>query len=140
MTVPILLSSIFLGLGFFIGKLLSKNQSTALHAQKEEQIRQMGLQIEQLQKQISSLSTDKDKLRNEREALTIQLTKKEADFDNLLDRNKEYRLEVEQLQEKFTQEFELLANKILEEKTNKFTEQNKESLKNILTPLQDKIQ
>lgn len=140
MTVPILLSSIFLGLGFFIGKLLSKNQSTALHAQKEEQIRQMGLQIEQLQKQISSLSTDKDTLRNEREAMTIQLTKKEADFDNLLDRNKEYRLEVEQLQEKFTQEFELLANKILEEKTNKFTEQNKESLKNILTPLQDKIQ
>lgn len=140
MTVPILLSPIFLGLGFFIGKLLSKNQSTALHAQKEEQIRQMGLQIEQLQKQISSLSTDKDTLRNEREAMTIQLTKKEADFDNLLDRNKEYRIEVEQLQEKFTQEFEILANKILEEKTNKFTEQNKENLKNILTPLQDKIQ
>jgi len=140
MTVPILLSSIFLGLGFFIGKLLSKNQSTALNAQKEEQIRQMGLQIEQLQKQISSLSTDKDTLRNEREAMTIQLTKKEADFDNLLDRNKEYRIEVEQLQEKFTQEFEILANKILEEKTNKFTEQNKENLKNILTPLQDKIQ
>ena len=44
------------------------------------------------------------------------------------------------MQEKFTKEFELLANKILEEKTTKFTEQNKEQLKNILTPLQDKIQ
>lgn len=32
-----------------------------------------------------------------------------------------------------------MANRILEEKTTKFTEQNKENLKNILTPLQDKI-
>ena len=47
---------------------------------------------------------------------------------------------MEKLQEKFTKEFENLANKILEEKTNKFTEQNKENMKNILSPLQDKIQ
>jgi DNA recombination protein RmuC len=44
------------------------------------------------------------------------------------------------LQEKFTKEFENLANKILEEKTNKFTEQNKENMKTILSPLQEKIQ
>jgi DNA recombination protein RmuC len=45
------------------------------------------------------------------------------------------------LQEKFTKEFENLANKILRGKNRtKFTEQNKENLKNILTPLQDKIQ
>jgi DNA recombination protein RmuC len=37
-------------------------------------------------------------------------------------------------------EFENLANKILDEKSNKFTEQNKENMKNILSPLQDKIQ
>ncbi|HBS54090.1 MAG TPA: DNA recombination protein RmuC, partial [Flavobacterium sp.] len=37
-------------------------------------------------------------------------------------------------------EFENLANKILDEKSNKFTEQNKENMQNILTPLQDKIQ
>ena len=68
------------------------------------------------------------------------MAKKENDFDNLLERNKEQKQEVEQLQEKFTKEFENLANKILEEKTVKFTEQNKENLKNILSPLQDKIQ
>jgi DNA recombination protein RmuC len=33
-----------------------------------------------------------------------------------------------------------LANKILEEKSSKFTEQNKENMKNILSPLQEKIQ
>jgi DNA anti-recombination protein RmuC len=37
-------------------------------------------------------------------------------------------------------ELKNLANKILDEKSNKFTEQNKENMKNILSPLQDKIQ
>ncbi|MFT7250880.1 MAG: DNA recombination protein RmuC, partial [Flavobacterium sp.] len=67
-------------------------------------------------------------------------SKKEVDFENLWERNKEQKQEVEQLQEKFTKEFENLANKILEDKSNKFTEQNKENMKNILSPLQEKIQ
>jgi DNA recombination protein RmuC len=70
----------------------------------------------------------------------MQLTKKEADFENLWQRNQEQKQEVEELQKKFTKEFENLANKILEEKTVKFTEQNKENLKTILSPLQEKIQ
>lgn len=140
MTLTIILSAVFLALGFLIGKLLSGNQATATLAQKEEQIRQLNLQLEQMHVQIKGLTIEKEQYRNEREAVAMQLTKKEVDFDNLLERNKEYRQEVEQLQEKFTKEFELLANKILEEKTTKFTEQNKEQLKNILTPLQDKIQ
>lgn len=140
MTLTIILSAVFLALGFLIGKLLSGNQATATLAQKEEQIRQLNLQLEQMHVQLKGLTTEKEQYRNEREAVAMQLTKKEVDFDNLLERNKEYRQEVEQLQEKFTKEFELLANKILDEKTTKFTEQNKEQLKNILTPLQDKIQ
>jgi DNA recombination protein RmuC len=45
------------------------------------------------------------------------------------------------LQEKFTKEFENLANKILEEKSNKFTEQNKENMKTscLLFARQDSI-
>ncbi len=46
---------------------------------------------------------------------------------------------MEKLQEKFTKEFENLANKILEEKSSKFAKQNKESLENILNPLKEKI-
>ena len=99
-----------------------------------------------IQKQFSSFRTeieklyaDKDILRNEKEAINIKLTKKEVDFENLWERNREQKQEVEQLQEKFTKEFENLANKILDEKSNKFTEQNKENMKNILSPLQDKI-
>lgn len=140
MTLTIVLSAVFLGLGFFIGKLLSSNQSSATLAQKEEQIRQLTQQVTSVQQQWQTAQGEKETLRTEREALALQLTKKEVDFTNLVERNKEYRQEVEQLQEKFTKEFEVLAQKILEEKTTKFTEQNKENLKTILSPLQEKIQ
>lgn len=140
MTLTIVLSAVFLGLGFLIGKLLSSNQSSATLAQKEEQIRQLTQQVTSGQQQWQTAQAEKETLRTEREALALQLTKKEVDFSNLVERNKEYRQEVEHLQEKFTKEFELLAQKILEEKTTKFTEQNKENLKTILSPLQEKIQ
>ena len=82
---------------------------------------------------------DREIIRTQKDDLAIQLSKKESDYRNLWERNAEQKQEVEQLQEKFTKEFENLANKILEEKTSKFTEQNKENLRNILSPLQDKI-
>jgi DNA recombination protein RmuC len=89
---------------------------------------------------MNQLVSEKETVQKEKESLAIHLAKKENDFENLWERNKEQKQEVEQLQEKFTKEFENLANKILEEKTVKFTEQNKENLKNILSPLQDRIQ
>jgi DNA recombination protein RmuC len=108
------------------------------------QIEQLKIQFQternQFEKSLLQLSSEKENLQKEKESLAIHLAKKENDFDNLLERNKEQKQEVEQLQEKFTKEFENLANKILEEKTVKFTEQNKENLKNILSPLQDRIQ
>ena len=133
-----------LAIGIFLGKLLfsAKSQSEKvfleekLNAIKEQSL----VEKTTFEKQLQTVVQEKEILRNEKEAITIQLTKKEMDFDNLWQRNKEQKEEVEKLQEKFTKEFENLANKILDEKSNKFTEQNKENMKNILTPLQDKIQ
>src|SRR5690606_4011583 len=97
-------------------------------------------QIQEQKNAIEKLLSEKLEIQQEKESFAIHLAKKENDFDNLLERNKEQKQELTELQEKFTKEFELLANKILEEKTQKFTEQNKENIKNILTPLQEKIQ
>jgi DNA recombination protein RmuC len=119
--------------------LFSANAKTD-KASLEEKVNGLLQQIEQLKVQVQETIQEREIIRTEKESLAIQLSKKEGDFDNLWDRNKEQKQEVEQLQEKFTKEFENLANKILEEKTNKFTEQNKENLKNILSPLQEKIQ
>ena len=154
----LLIFIIALAIGVFVGKIIffSKSSSEKLIADEknfglnqiitdlkgqllndktsfEKQILLLNQEKEQIRK-------EKDIVRNEKESINLQLTKKEVDFENLFIRNSEQKQEVEQLQEKFTKEFENLANKILDEKSNKFTEQNKENMKNILSPLQDKIQ
>jgi DNA recombination protein RmuC len=142
---------IALAIGVFIGKLIFSARFQAEKISLEEKLVALNSQFdttkEQFQndkasfeKQLEAEKSEKEVIRNEKDSLAIQLSKKEVDFENLWERNKEQKEEVEKLQEKFTKEFENLANKILEEKSNKFTEQNKENLKNILTPLQDKIQ
>ena len=130
---------ISLAIGFYIGKLLTKTQSNAEKSNLDGQLTSQNNQLSELKISYQNLQIEKQKIQAEKEEFAILLAKKENDFDNLLERNKEQKQEVNELQEKFSKEFENLANKILEEKTQKFTEQNKENLKNILSPLQDKI-
>ena len=138
-------------IGFFIGKILFSAQFKAEKISLEEKLLALNSQLLSLkehfksdkaifEKQLELEKFEKENIRTEKDSLAIQLSKKEVDFENLWERNLEQKQEVEKLQEKFTKEFENLANKILDEKSNKFTEQNKENMKNILTPLQDKIQ
>ncbi|GAA4062538.1 DNA recombination protein RmuC [Flavobacterium cheonanense] len=147
----LLIFIVALAIGLFLGKQLFSANSKSEKASLEEKINglisqinqqkeQSVLERNQFEKQLNTSNQEKETIRSEKEALAILLSKKETDFENLWERNKEQKQEVDQLQEKFTKEFENLANKILEEKTTKFTEQNKENLKNILSPLQDKIQ
>ena len=131
---------IALAIGIYISKLIFSAKMQAEKISLEEKVLAGQAQIQNFKETLEKERTEKEVIRNEKESLAIQLTKKEVDFDNLLERNKEQKQEVERLQEKFTKEFENLANKILDEKSNKFTEQNKENLQNILSPLQDKIQ
>jgi len=141
---------IALAIGVFIGKALFTAKASANTKVAEERHNSLNQTIEQLkqqaiidrqniEKQVSLLQNERNDLRTAKDALNLQLTKKEADFDNLLDRMREQRQETDELREKFTKEFENLANKILEEKSTKFTEQNRENMKNILSPLQEKI-
>ena len=144
-TLPFLpIFIIALAIGIFIGKLIFSAKLQSEKAFLEEKLNNLKeqSQIEKgaLDKQLQQIIQEKESIRNEKESINIQLTKKEVDFENLWQRNKEQKEEVEKLQEKFTKEFENLANKILDEKSSKFTEQNKENMKNILSPLQDKIQ
>jgi DNA recombination protein RmuC len=150
-TITLLLAFIIaLAIGIFIGKALFASKGAAENKVLEERNNSLLATIEQLkqqsqneklglEKQLVQVQGERDSLRTAKEALTVQLTKKETDFENLFERMREQRQETEELQEKFTKEFENLANKILEEKSNKFTEQNRENLKNILSPLQEKI-
>ncbi|MFP9115163.1 DNA recombination protein RmuC [Flavobacterium sp. RHBU_3] len=140
-----LIIGIFIGKQIFAAKaaadqkVLEERQASQLQLIEQLKI-QSGNEKQLTEKQLAQTVAERDALRSEKDALSIQLTKSETDYDNLVERMREQRQETDELREKFTKEFENLANKILEEKSNKFTEQNRENLKNILSPLQEKIQ
>ena len=91
------------------------------------------------EEQNKNISAELNTERNKVIELNSSLSSLKADYNNLQVTLAEQREETEKLQEKFTAEFENLANKILEEKSSKFTIQNKENLDQILKPLGDKI-
>jgi DNA recombination protein RmuC len=63
----------------------------------------------------------------------------EADYRNIQEKLQDQKRELEQLNEKFAIEFKNLANDIFEEKSKKFTDQNKSNLFDLLRPLGEKI-
>jgi DNA recombination protein RmuC len=62
-----------------------------------------------------------------------------ADYNNLEQRLKMQQVDLENSQKRMQTEFENLANKILEEKSKKFVEQNKNNLSDILQPLKERL-
>lgn len=122
-------------LGNYIRGLKTKSDQSALLEREQ----QLGNNLNVLNEKLMGSEAEKNELRLEKERLGNQITRYEADLENLQLKNDEQKAEVEKLQEKFTKEFENLANKILDEKSTKFTEQNQKNIKNILNPLQEKI-
>ncbi len=108
--------------------------------ENEKQNENFNLQINELKETVSKTEKEREDIRREKEFLSNELTRKNSEYENLQQLNLKRDKELEERQEQLRKDFELLANKILEEKSNKFTEQNKENIKNILNPLQEKIQ
>lgn len=83
-----------------------------------------------------------DELNDLRERFSIEranLIKAEALLNSHREKLAEQQKNLEDLQQKFTLEFSLVANKILEEKSAKFTAQNQTNLDSILNPLKANI-
>jgi DNA recombination protein RmuC len=160
--ILIAIAILFIIISYFIGKHFAKLKAENELAPLFERIKQKDLALEQVKSQaqqqldnykelvlqnkneqdqiISDLNEEIKHLRKEKEVLKIQLTQRDSNLENLKNKLQENKSEIEEIQAKFTKEFENLANKILEEKSEKFTKQNQENLKQILNPLQEKIQ
>ena len=82
---------------------------------------------------------EREKIREEKDLLSTQLTRKSSEYQSLEQKLQEQSSEIEKLQEKFSKDFENLANRILDQKSEKFTSLNKQNIQNILQPLQEKI-
>ncbi|MDX1627471.1 MAG: DNA recombination protein RmuC [Fulvivirga sp.] len=105
--------------------------SAALQIEKER--------VDRLQEEASSLKSDLEKERDKVISLNNSLSTTEADYRNLQEKLKEQKEELNNLQEKFSLEFKNLANEIFEEKSKKFTDQNKNNISELLNPLKEKI-
>lgn len=71
--------------------------------------------------------------------LNRQLASKEAEFRTLTQKLADHKTELGELQKTFANEFKNLANNIFEEKSKKFTDQNKSNISEILDPLKEKL-
>ncbi|MEP7169301.1 MAG: DNA recombination protein RmuC [Bacteroidota bacterium] len=94
---------------------------------------------EQSKQQLYLLQKNLDEERSKVMRLTSDFSEAKTMNQNFEEKLKTQKEELSELQIRFTKEFENLANKILEEKTHKFTEQNKTNLDVILNPLKEKI-
>lgn len=113
---------------------------TYADAENEKQNTIFNQQLDKLQKELLKIEGDRDAIRREKEFLNEAFTRKSTEFQNLQEQHVQRDKDLVKQQEQLRRDFELLANKILEEKSEKFTLQNKENLKHILSPLHEKIQ
>jgi DNA recombination protein RmuC len=159
--LQILIILIFTVIGFLLGsyfnKLKSRSQQSTLEERntnlqqqltdfkqftETETIKQNQIfnsQLTDLRETISKIETEREEIRREKEFLNSELTRRNTEYENLQQVSLKRDEEIELRQEQLRKDFELMANKILEEKSEKFTLQNKENIKNILNPLQEKI-
>ncbi|MGA9648936.1 DNA recombination protein RmuC [Pedobacter sp.] len=94
------------------------------------------LLLKQEQKRlIDELQAERDRLADANRELESTRSFYIAEKEKLI----EQKASLEQNQEKFNKDFELIANKILEEKSTKFIEQNRTNLDIILNPLKENI-
>lgn len=128
------------GIGAYIGMTIAKLKSKSEQSTLQERQNQLGLTIEELKHNLVKIEGEREEIRREKEFLNSELTRKNTEYENLQEQNLKRDQELAKQQEQLRKDFELMANKILDEKSEKFTLQNKENIKQILNPLQEKIQ
>ena len=112
-----------------------KTELAKISAENNALIQKIAEQNELNQKQNNEIK-DLQNEKNNLIALKSELSAQNESLQKLLDSQKE---EIVKIQEEAKLQFENLANKILEEKTEKFTTLNHNNLKTILEPFQEKI-
>ena len=95
--------------------------------------------VSQLKDEVGIHKTELAKERDKVTALNTNLSATQANYRNIQEKLQEQKKEVEDLRKKFVVEFKNLANEIFEEKSKKFTDQNKVNIGELLTPLKEKI-
>ncbi|ADR23315.1 DNA recombination protein RmuC [Marivirga tractuosa] len=131
-------------LAYFIVKSQSRggNEIEALKEEKQQLLTELSVIKSQKENLATELKNEKDTHAQEREKnvqLNRQLSTVESDYKNLKIKLDEHKSELAELQQQFKNEFKNLAQEIFEEKSKKFTDQNKTNIGELLNPLREKI-
>lgn len=93
----------------------------------------------ELRTQIEKLSTEIQNEREQKSQALVAVASANANCNSLQEKLTEQEKGIRRIREDFTKEFENLANRIFDDKSKKVTEQNKEQLDLVLTPLKEKL-
>ncbi|MFD0932285.1 DNA recombination protein RmuC [Psychroflexus salinarum] len=133
-------------LGFIIAKLIdgstiSKWKTTSSHFENlyAESLQREGKTKDDYMKANEKLQAELKSEVNERYQIQNKLTQKETELVGLQRQWAEQKTEMQALQKKFGEEFENLAQRILEQKSEKFTLENKKNISHILEPLKERL-
>ncbi|NVN96157.1 MAG: DNA recombination protein RmuC [Bacteroidetes bacterium] len=153
-----LLAFIALILGFIIGYILSKQKShktidqfKLLISENEKLLlvekTEKEIQIKNAQNTIAYIENEKETIKallaaeqEKSDLLGNRITKAEVEYRNVVEKLNTQKAELEEIQKKFTTEFENIANKILKQNSQEFTSTNQKNISEILNPLKEKIQ
>ncbi len=95
--------------------------------------------IGELESDLSELSTQRDKLLSDQEQLKTQMAELNTLIEAERKQTEEKLILIKEAKEQLSDSFKALANEILEEKSQRFTELNKSNIAQILDPLRTKI-
>ncbi|MCL6524835.1 MAG: DNA recombination protein RmuC [Thermoflavifilum sp.] len=133
-------------LGWLFGKFQAQRRANRLTQQASEH-------LHEVQQQLSRSQAQSELYQRQYEQAQQQLQQKEEKIQQLIAENNriheaynqlqqklaEQKEEIQQIRQQFERDFENLANRIFEEKSQKFTEQNNIRIGEILNPLKEKI-
>lgn len=94
---------------------------------------------DQLVKDFGVADADLKNERNKNLELSNRMSKAEAEYRNLMEKLNTQKAEMEELQKKFTTEFENIATRILKNQSQEFTAANLKNIGDVLNPLKEKI-
>jgi DNA recombination protein RmuC len=138
--------------GTAIGWLIAKNKIAQMVGREELDIRQqevarltaekaaVAAQVTAAQSTVAEVKTQLDTAQKEALQLTAENSRMANQLQNLEEKLNNQKQEIETLQQRLAKEFENLANKIFEEKSEKFVRQNRDSLDIVLNPLKEKME